>query len=69
MEQGVCAGSGGEAEPGGAQFPRARGPQSNAALASGIREMTWAAGDLSWSLPTVTQTPHTWQRAGPVLAV
>lgn len=51
-----------EAEPGGAQFPRARGPHSKAALAGGIREMAWAAGDLSWSLPTVTHTPHTWHR-------
>lgn len=47
----------GETEPGGAQFPRAQEPHSNAALASRTGEMARAAGDLLWSLPSVTHTP------------
>lgn len=58
MEQGGCAGGGGRQSLVVPSSP-GHGAHSNAALASGTGEMAWAAGELSWSLPSVTHTHHT----------
>ena len=44
--------------------PGAWGHHGNAALAGGIRDVVWAGGGSLRSIPTTTQTPHIWQRAG-----